>query len=432
MRTDISQAKENTEKEITIKGFIKTIRDQKALVFFIVADRTGEIQVVYKKNEHDSLFETVGALTEESAVVVSGTVKENPQVKLGGVEVQLTTLVIAARSESPLPIAPDSSFEKQAEWRYLMLRRPEHRFIFEIQTELERAMRDFWYTEGFIEMHSPKLMSAASESGAEVFSVKYFETKAYLAQSPQFYKQMAMAGGFEKVFEIGPVFRAEPSFTTRHATEFTGVDMEISWIDSHDNVMDLAERWIICILTHIKETHGAQIRDIFGAEIVVPKAPFPRVTLGDAREIIEKTGHTMSPETDIDPEGERRLAMHIQKQTGSEFVFITDYPIQFRPFYHMRYPDTPTLTRSFDVLWKGVEITTGAQREHRLDILTKQAEEKGMDCAALGEYFKFFRHGCPPHGGVGIGLARMLMLLLNRPNVREVTYLHRGPNRLTP
>lgn len=430
--TQVSDVKKHADEEITIKGFVKIIRDQKTLVFFVVADRTGEIQVVYKKNEESDIYKTVLSLTEESAVCVKGTVKENPQVNLGGIEIHLTDLEIFSRAETPLPIDSSTAFEKQLEWRYLNLRRKDTRLIFEVQTALEYAMRDFWHREGFIEMHSPNLMSTASESGAEVFEVAYFDTKAYLAQSPQFYKQMAMSAGFEKVFEVGAVFRAEPSFTTRHSTEFTSVDMEISWIESYEDVMELEERWICHILTHIQKTHGEQIREMYGVEVVVPQTPFPRIPLSEARDIITKTGYTMSKETDIDPEGERRLSSHIQEQTGCEFVFVTDYPATFRPFYHMRHDKNQDLTCSFDLLWKGLEITTGAQREHRLDKLREQAKEKEMDVNALAEYFKFFQYGCPPHGGVGIGLARILMLLLNRPSVREVTYLHRGPNHLTP
>ena len=188
------------------------------------------------------------------------------------------------------------------DWRYVDLRRPDRRLIFEVQTTVEHAMRSFWREHGFIELHSPKLMGSASESGAELFKVDYFDRTAYLAQSPQFYKQMAMAAGFGKVFEIGPVFRANPSFTSRHDTEFTSVDMEISWIDSHEDVMAVEERWLAHVLAHTIEVHGEQIRETFGSELTAPTVPFPRITLEDAKQLLRESGHEPPGEGhDLDP-----------------------------------------------------------------------------------------------------------------------------------
>ena len=295
-------------------------------------------------------------------------------------------------------------------------------------------MRSFWTSEGFIEMHSPKLMGNASESGAELFEVKYFDRKAYLAQSPQFYKQMAMAAGFDRVFEIGPVFRANPSFTSRHDTEFTSVDVEISWIDSHEDVMQLEERWLRHILQAVKTEYGEEIKKMFGTEIMIPELPFPRVTMAEAYNILDQIGHHIErgEKGDLDPKGEQLLYHHFQEKTGYEFVFVTEYPSIVRAFYHMRLEGNPHLTKSFDLLWKGLEVTTGAQREHRYDILVEQAKEKRLSLEPIQYYLDFFRYGCPPHGGYGFGLTRMLMVMLNLKSVREVTFLYRGVNRLTP
>jgi aspartyl-tRNA synthetase len=296
-------------------------------------------------------------------------------------------------------------------------------------------MRSYWVDHGFIEIHSPKLMHSASESGAETFSMDYFDLgKAYLAQSPQFYKQMAMAAGFEKVFEIGPVFRAEPSFTARHATEFTSIDMEIAWITSHEDVMQFEEKWLQYVLASVKSTHGDQIKRIFGAEVHVPAVPFPRISMAEARETLGRLGHAVPATTkagDIDPEGERKLAAYFLKEQGHEFYFLTGYPMHLRPFYHMRSEDEPRVTKSFDLMWKGTEITTGAQREHRHEVLASQAEEVGLK-SSVEYYLDFFKYGCPPHGGFGTGLARIVMLLLDLPSIRDATFLHRGPQRLTP
>ena len=336
-------------------------------------------------------------------------------------------------AEPELPIAADSALDKRIDWRYLDLRRPDRRLIFEVQTAIERAMREFWREEGFIELHSPKLMGSASESGAELFRVDYFEGDAFLAQSPQFYKQMAMAAGFGKVFEVGPVFRANPSFTSRHDTEFTSVDMELSWIDSHEDVMAVEERWLAHVLGAVKESHGERIEETFGTELTVPSLPFPRITLEDAKAMLREQGHDVpGAGHDLDPPSERALSASIKERHGHEFAFVTDYPASVRAFYHMRHEDDPTLTKSFDLLWRGIELTTGAQREHRHDRLIAQADDRGIETEPISYYLDFFRYGAPPHGGFGFGLTRLLMQMLGQENVREVTFLYRGPHRLTP
>jgi len=416
-----------------VQGFVEAIRDQKRMVFFTVRDPSGIIQVVHDKKEGAvELTQTLAKLTEGSAVTVIGRVAENPQVKLGGAEIVASAVQIESRAESPLPINAESSLEKQMDWRAISLRRPDTLLIFKVQTMLERAMREFWEEEGFLEIHSPKLLATASESGAELFTLPYFGGSACLAQSPQFYKQMAMAAGFDRVFEIGPVFRANPSFTSRHDTEFTSVDMEFSWIKSHEDVMKLEEQWLRYLLERMKATYGDDIKSLFGVDVVEPSLPFPRITLSEARDVLAGYDHVISHKADLDPQGERLLAKYAQEKFGHEFIFVTEYPTSVRPFYHMRPDNDGSVTKSFDLLWKGLEITTGAQREHRYDILIEQAKEKGVALEPLQDYFNFFRYGCPPHGGAGIGLTRLLMVLLGKNNVREVTYLYRGPNRLRP
>jgi len=300
-------------------------------------------------------------------------------------------------------------------------------------------MREFWLKAGFWEMHSPKLMGTASESGSELFSLKYFDGKtAYLAQSPQLYKQMAMAAGYPGVFEIGPVFRANPSFTSRHDTEFTSVDTEIAWIESHEDVMCFEEEWIKYMFEALKNNLGNRIKEEYGIDVEVPTVPFPRVTLKRAKEIIAECGYISPKKDDLDPDDEKIICEYYKRETGSDFVYITDYPISVRPFYHMRKEDDPTLTKSYDLLYKGLEITTGAQREHRPDILKKQILEKQKSenddklMKSLENYIQFFEYGAPPHGGFGFGLTRVLMKIFDLQNVRQVTYLYRGPKRLIP
>ena len=433
-RTLIAELPGKVGARVTIRGWVNAVRDQKRMQFVVVRDESGLAQVVLGKGDPPSeLNEELSQLTPESAVTATGTVVADERVKLGGLELRLESLQVDSLAEPELPIAPDSALDKRIDWRYLDLRRPDRRLIFEVQTTLEQAMREYWRDDGFIEIHTPKLMGSASESGAELFKVEYFERTAYLAQSPQFYKQMAMAAGFGRVFEVGPVFRANPSFTSRHDTEFTSVDVEISWIDSHEDVMAFEERWLAHVLAVVKATHGEQIEQTYGAALEVPSVPFPRVTLDRAKELLREAGHE-PPGTghDLDPPSERALSELIREREAHEFAFVTDYPTTVRPFYHMRHADDQTLTKSFDLLWRGIELTTGAQREHRYEQLVAQAHDKGVEVEPIQYYLDFFRYGAPPHGGFGFGLTRLLMQMLGQDNVREVTFLYRGPHRLEP
>jgi aspartyl-tRNA synthetase len=244
---------------------------------------------------------------------------------------------------------------------------------------------------------------------------------------------MAMTAGLGKVFEIGPVFRADPSFTSRHATEFISVDMEMSFVDSHEDVMQFQERLLVKAIQAVKDKHGADIEKLYGFEVKVPTVPFPRIPLAEAHAIVEARGYKVPrADGDLDPEGERQIAAHVSEAFDHEFVFLTDYPKNIRPFYHMRHESNPDLTKSYDLIWKGTEITTGAQREHRIEVLEKQVLDKGLELEGLNFYLDFFRYGAPSHGGFGMGLTRVVMLLLDLPNIREASFLFRGPNRLQP
>jgi nondiscriminating aspartyl-tRNA synthetase len=433
-RTFVSDLRTHLDETVTVYGWVNTLRLQRRIQFVLVRDHTGLVQVTHLRggegDETEALFE---AVTVESAVKITGKVVDNPKVKLGGLEIVPESVEIVSPAEPKLPIDEHTSLDQRLDWRFLDIRRPSQHLVFDVQTTVERAMREVVAEEGFTELHTPKLMGTASESGAEVFKVGYFDRTAYLAQSPQFYKQMAIAGGIDKVFEIGPVFRAEPSFTSRHATEFTGVDAEIAWIDGVEDVMAFEERLLHRVLTRVSEHHAEAIAEHYATTVSVPALPFPRITMADALAKLRATG--WDPEgakDDLDPEGERTLCALIAEETGHEFVFVTRFPASVRPFYHLRPEDDPTVTESFDLLWKGVEITTGAQREHRYDRLIAQAHEKGMDTEPLAGYLNCFRFGTPPHGGLGLGLGRVLMLLLGLPSIREATFLFRGPHRLEP
>lgn len=434
-RVQVVDLRERVGETVTVAGWVNTLRLQSKIQFVVVRDRTGMVQVTHKRGgERDGVEAEIERLTAESAVRITGRVVDNPVVKLAGLELVPESVEILNLAEAPLPIDDQTGLESRLDWRFLdVRRRPGAQLLFAAQSTLEKGMREYAYGQGCTEMHTPKLMGTASESGAEVFKLGYFGRDAFLAQSPQFFKQMAISAGIEKVFEIGPVFRAEPSFTSRHATEFTGVDVELAWIDGVEDVMAFEEQMLAHALAKVVDAHGPAIEEVFGVQVVVPEVPFPRITMAEAQELLRAGG--WDPEgvkEDLDPEGERRLSALMQERTGHEFVFVTHYPTSIRPFYHMRPDGQPGLTLSFDLLWKGLEITTGAQREHRYDVLLKQAAEKGMSTEPMQDYLNSFRYGCPPHGGLGMGLGRVLMVMLGLDSIREATFLFRGPNRLTP
>jgi len=428
-RTYIKDLKSQVGKTAKVCGFVQTIRKQGGIIFLILRDVTGIIQAVVLKDAAE-VFEESSGLSLESVVAVEGLVKEEKQAP-GGFEVKIDKIEVLSKAEPelPIPIIEEKSGDatditKRLDWRWLDLRKPNNLLIFKVWDELEEGFRDYFEKAGYIHIYTPSLMGTASETGSDVFEVKYFETKAYLAQSPQFYKQMAMASGFEKVFVMGPVFRAEPSFTTRHMTEFTGWDFEISFINSHDDIMAEEEKLLVSGFKALKED--------LGLDIEVPSIPFPKITMEEAKKKLADAGVKSGKKYDLTGDEELALSEMIKKETGHDFVFVTDWPVEARPFYHMRYEDKPGLTKSFDLLYKGVEVTTGAQREHRYDVLIKQAKDKGMKVEPLQDYLNFFRYGCPPHGGVGIGPGRLIMKIMDLPSVKEATYLPRDVKRLRP
>lgn len=433
-RTHVNQLKEKVGQKITIAGWVQTIRDQGSIAFLIFRDVTGLSQIVITNEE---LLGLAKSLTLESVIEITGTVQEAANTALG-VELLAEDLIVLSKAEPQLPIPVVSKNEEETDqqirldWRFLDLRKPEKQLIYKVWTLLEQSFIEYCTQKEYIEIHSPKMMSTPSESGAELFEVKYFDRKAYLAQSPQFYKQMAMAAGFEKVFEIGPVFRAEPSFTTRHATEFQGFDLEKSFINSHQDIIKEEEEMLVHAIKNIAEKYGTQIKEQYNRELPVPSVPFPQITMAEAKKVLGEIGVASEKEGDLSPEEERKLSEYILEKYNHEFVFVTEYPASVRAFYHMRLETDKSLTKSFDLLWNGIEITTGAQREHRYDVLVEQAKERGINLESLQFYLNFFKYGCPPHGGLGAGPERMIMKIFNLESIRDASYLYRGVKRLTP
>lgn len=413
-----------------ISGFVENLRNKRTMAFLVIRDITGKLQVTLEKEKNPELAALVDQLTIHSVVTVEGPVVANEYVKMGGMEMLPERLVIESIADA-LPIKDDSEIDSRMDYRWIDLRRECNQLMLKMQTVLTGAMREFLLARRFVEIHTPKLIAAASESGSEVFEVKYFDTKAYLAQSPQFYKQMAMAAGLDRIFETGPVFRAEKSYTNKHATEFTGFDLEFSYVYSTEEVMHMEEELLTFAFGKVAAAYGEDIKRLFGKEVIVPTMPFPRITLRELyNELEARYGYTVSEDAkgDLTTDAEHLCAKFSMEKYGSEFLFVTDYDARERAFYHMR--DERGVPMGYDLIWRGCEITTGAVREHRYEVLKRQADEKGL-AKDVEFYLQFFRYGCPPHGGFGLGVDRLTMLFLGL-SIKEAEFLFRGPNRLTP
>lgn len=437
-RTHISDIKSgNTVK---VQGFVENIRNKRTMAFIVLKDISGKIQITVEKEKLPEVAAVVDQISLDSFITVEGEAVANEYVKLGGMEILPTSITLDSKAE-PLPINRDenksgdkarerSSIDQRIDYRWIDLRTDKNQLMFKVQTCMVAAMRNYLLKNDFIEIHTPKLIGAASESGSDVFKVDYFDRNAYLAQSPQFYKQMAMAAGLERIFEVGPVFRAEKSFTSKHTTEFTGFDLEFSYIDSYKDVMAMEEKLITDMLQNVKDAYGDKIKELFGIDVIVPTMPFPVMKLCDVYSELEKRYGFTVPDcekNDLTTEAEKMCRQLSMDMFGHEFLFVTDFDAEKRAFYHMRKDGVP---QGYDLIWRGVEITTGAQREHRYDILKKQAEEKGL-VDDVKFYLEFFKYGCPPHGGFGLGVDRMTMLMLGL-TIKEAMFIFRGPNRLNP
>jgi len=416
----------NPGDEVSISGWVHETRALGKVRFLLLKDATGMIQVVDVKD--NSEFEKMNQ-SRENAISIQGKLVKSKQAP-GGMEINPTKIEQISIAEQPLPIDvtdySKTELPKRIDYRFLDTRRKETLAIFKVRSSIYRHIVDFFANNEFTIITTPKITTIGLESGAESFVVNYFDKKAVLAQSPQFYKQMFTVGGMERVMEIGAVYRAEKSHTTRHLTEFTGVDFEIGFIKDENDVMDVIENMFKYVIEKVKQERKEEL-ELLKIELKIPKK-IPRIPMPELKKMLAKKGKKLTADDDLDSESEKLIGEYILQEFGEEFVFVTEYPIKVRPFYHMRNENKQT--RSFDLLWRGVEIATGAQREHRLDILQKQAKEKGVAIPKI--YEDIFRYGAIPHGGVGFGLDRITQRMLNLDNTREAVLLPRDVERLTP
>ena len=434
----IQNAPSEVGKIVKLKGWVNVRRDHGKLIFIDLRDRTGVIQMVIIPDKEDA-YKAAKDVRSEYVLEVEGLVKKRPGgaikdgVDTGGVEIEVEKIVILSQPEDELPVNVSEeelnlNLDTLLDNRGLALRNEKIKSIFRVYAEILKAYTDFMRAEGFMEIKTPKIINAATEGGANFFKIKYFEREAYLAQSPQFYKQ-AGVGFSERVFEIGSVFRAEPHFTTRHVNEYIGMDAEMGFIDSFSDVMDELEKTMQYILAQVEKNCANDLKK-YAAEIL-PVAKIPRLKLTEALSILEKEYGKKMDEIDIDAEGERLICEWAKKNHNSDFVFLTHYPASIRPFYSMPSED-PQWTETFDLIFMGVEIASGGQRIHDYKQLIENIKKHHLNPDDFKDYLDTFKYGIPPHGGWGLGSERIVQKILGLGSIKEAILFPRDVKRLTP
>lgn len=416
-------------EQVLLQGWVHSLRRLgSSLGFLTLRDRSGLVQCVL---EGEAL--TV-SLPVESVVSVLGQVVAAPQAP-GGIEVRAQAVSVMSQAESPLPFEVNKKelkpgLETLLDHRVISLRHPRTHAVFTVQSALAGAFREALTGEGFTQIFTPKIVATGTEGGSNLFPIEYFDQRAYLAQSPQFYKQMMVGAGYERVFEIAPVYRAEEHNTSRHLNEYTSLDVEMGFIQSEEELMELETRLLRQMFAAVAERCEAEVA-LLG--VVVPEvSEIPRITMADAQATLLRRFGKVSPKGDLDPEGERLLCQYVAESGRPALVFVTRYPRDVRPMYAMPAPEDATLTASFDLLMNGLEVTTGGQRIHEAAMLVESMQSRGLSPESFASYLEVFRYGMPPHGGFAIGLERLTARVLGLSNVREATAFPRDRTRLAP
>lgn len=429
-RTLAVDVKNHIGEEIKLQGWIHQIRLVGKIKFIILRDRTGLVQTIVLDKSID-----ISSIERESVVAIYGKPKLEKQAP-NGVEVEVTKIEVIEKAQSPLPFEVNRATELTnvkidtiLDHRPFSLRNQELAGIFRVQAEIVRAYADFMRQEGFLQMHTSKIISAGTEGGTNLFPIQYFDETAYLAQSPQFYKQMMVGAGYERVFEIGFVYRAEDHATSRHINEYLSLDFEMGFIESEQDVINTEIRLLQYMFEQIKQNCAEELK-IHNVELAEIKT-IPQLRLAEAIKILkDKYNKKIDVENDLDPEGERLICEYSKQEFNSDFVYITHYPQSGRPFYTM--PAQDGLTRGFDLLYKGLEVTTGSQRINNFEMLVASMKKFGLKPEAFEFYLEIFRYGMPPHGGLAIGTERLTQQILNLKNIREASLFPRDRYRLTP
>ncbi len=414
---------------VTICGWAHEIRDLGGITFLVVRDREGLVQVtLFKKTIDKDVLEVVRNLSRESVVAVTGNVKKEAKAP-NGYELVPTAVTVLGKAESPLPMDTtgkvDADLDTRLDVRFMDMRRPSTQAIFRIRHLILKSIREFMGKEGFIEITTPKVVATATEGGTALFPITYFEREAFLNQSPQLFKQLMMSGGLDRVFEIGPIFRAEEHDTRKHLNEATSIDIEASFLDNED-VMVILENLVRHVYSSVAE-NGAKYLSSLGVELKIPETPFKRITYEEAIDIARNNGEQIEWGDDLTTESEHSIG-----KTVGEHYFIVDWPTKIKPFYAMPYKNKPEICRAFDMMHPRMELSSGAQRVHSYELLRSRITEQGLNADGFEFYLKAFRYGMPPHAGWGLGAERLLMTMLGIENIREVVLFPRDRRRLSP
>lgn len=419
--------------EAVLAGWVEDVRNLGGIAFLIVRQRGGTFQATFKKKVDGPLFERAAGIVRESVIAVRGTVQANPQVR-NGWEVLATALDVLSEAAAPLPLPVSdkvgAEMDTRLDNRFLDLRKPERRAIFRVRAAVLAGLRDYLEREGFVEVQTPKLAGAGAEGGATLFETTYFGRKAFLSQSPQLYKQILMSTGLDRVYEVAPAFRAEPSDTVRHVTEFTSFDGELAFIQSQEDVLQALEGAVAHAVSRVTTVAKADL-ELLQADPKVPALPMKRLPYAEALEVLRGRGKRVRDGDDLDTEAEKILGAAMAEE-GREWYFLVEYPTAIKPFYIMARADEPETSYSFDLEYKGDEMASGGQREHGYDALVARMRAQGLDPAGFDFYLKAFRYGMPPHGGWGFGVDRFVQKLLDLPNIREAILFPRDRARLVP
>jgi len=436
-RTLILETIQKTGEEVKVAGWVHVRRDHGKIIFVDLHDRSGILQCVvtpetknyaeFKKIKPHWILEILGEVKNRPEKLI------NPELTTGKIELEVKEYKVISETED-LPIDVSSEnlnlhLETLLDYRNLTIRNEKVGIIFKVYAEVLKSYADFLRSRGFLEIKTPKIISGATEGGANFFKIKYFDREAYLAQSPQFYKQAAV-GAFERVFEVGPIFRAEPHFTSRHVNEFVGLDAEMGFIDGPEEIMDELEETMKYVLTKVKENCQKEL-EAYSAEVEIPEK-IPRLKFAEAVKILEKEFGKITEGMDIDPEGERLICEWAKKEHQSDFIFLTNYPWEIRPMYIMPNPENPKETFGFDLLYRGVEIASGGQRIHNYHQLIENIKKKNLNPEDFEHYLQIFKFGMPPHGGWGLGSERIVQKILGLKSIKEAILFPRDVKRLTP
>ena len=423
-------------QQVTVGGWVQDLRNLGGISFLQLRDRDGVIQVTTLKKRSKELFDLVASLSRESVLLVTGTVKESKEAR-AGFEVLPDNIVLLNKAETPLPLGVidkvGADLDTRLNNRFLDLRKEDVRAIFQIEAKAIEGIRGFLVSEGFVEVSTPKIVAAGAEGGSTLFPIKYFDRSAYLAQSPQLYKQNLMATGLDRIYEIAHAYRAEASDTIRHIAEFISLDVEMAFIESSEDVMAVAEGIVVSSLEHVRDRAQDELQKL-GVKIEQPMTPFPRVKYKEAVEIVKAAGLRIEHGDDLGTEGEKALGEAMKREKNCELYFITEFPTALKrgTFYAKRSDEDPETTGYFDLDYKGQEIVSGGQREHRYNVLVEQMRENNLNLESFDFYLKAFRFGMPPHGGFGFGVERYVQKMLDLPNIREAVLYPRDRSRLVP